>query len=46
LRPFGLKPVARTNFALARIVAGLAFSAARVFVTSLGAATAMWMLLV
>ena len=38
--------VARMNFALALAVAGLAFSAARVFVTSPGALTAMWMLLV
>jgi hypothetical protein len=38
--------VARTNFALARAVAGLAFSAASLFVTSPAAATAMWMLLV
>src|SRR3954466_14018778 len=38
--------VARTNFALARAVAGLAFSACRVFVTSPWAATAIWMLFV
>ncbi len=38
--------VARTNFALARVVAGLALSAARVFVTTPGAATAIWMCLV
>ena len=38
--------VARMNFAFALAVAGLAFSAARVFVTSPGWQTAIWMLLV
>jgi hypothetical protein len=38
--------VAKMNFALALDVAGLAFNAARVFVTSPAGATAIWMLLV
>jgi hypothetical protein len=38
--------VERMNFALAFVVAGLAFSAPRVLVTSPGGLTAMWMLFV
>jgi hypothetical protein len=44
---FGLKlspSVARANLAFQRDVAGLAFSAARVFGTSPKGATAMWIL--